>query len=73
MDKKYLCKSCGYKWESKKSWGEPNICPKCKKEYIIKYSKTKEGIKEKKRIEKEERKWEKEIEIVKSILRDIKN
>ena len=41
-DKKYLCNNCEYKWESKKKFGEPSICPNCKKNYIKKYSDTKE-------------------------------
>ena len=41
FDKRYTCKNCGYKWESKKKFGEPSICPKCKKDNISKF-KTKE-------------------------------
>ena len=31
-DKKYICLICFYKWTSKKSFGEPSICPnqKCR-------------------------------------------
>lgn len=40
MDKRYICENCGYRWESKKKFGEPSICPKCKKDNITKYSGT---------------------------------
>ena len=40
MDKRYFCESCGYKWESKKKFGEPSQCPSCKKDNITKYSGT---------------------------------
>ncbi len=50
MDKRYFCKDCKYKWESKKKFGEPSICPKCKKDNIIHYSKTEEYRKEQERL-----------------------
>lgn len=39
--KEYLCESCDYEWLSKKSFGNPAICPKCKSKKIIKYALTK--------------------------------
>lgn len=39
--KEYLCNNCEYKWESKKRFGEPASCPKCKKQDIEKYARTK--------------------------------
>ena len=55
MGERYFCNSCHYKWESKKSFGEPSICPKCKKDSIIEYSKTK-GYEKEVQEEKDERK-----------------
>ena len=26
--------NCGYRWVSRKEWGEPSICPKCKGHYV---------------------------------------
>jgi hypothetical protein len=40
--KEYVCNSCYYEWISKKSFGVPAICPKCKGKNIIKSSLTKE-------------------------------
>ena len=43
---RYVCNSCGYGWRSKKSFGSPAICPRCKKNDIILYSKTPAGKRE---------------------------
>jgi len=40
--KGFICLSCDYKWQSKKSFGIPTICPKCKKNNIKRYAETKE-------------------------------
>lgn len=40
---RWICNSCGYGWRSKKSFGSPAICPRCKKSDITPYSKTTEG------------------------------
>lgn len=45
-DKRYCCKKCGYRWESRKSFGEPSICPSCRGDYIVKFYDTPEGKKE---------------------------
>jgi len=45
-DKRYICKKCKYKWESKKKFGKPSICPNCKSKNIQKFSNTKEYKKE---------------------------
>jgi len=31
---RYICNDCEHMWESKKKFGEPAICPKCKKKNI---------------------------------------
>jgi hypothetical protein len=32
---RFECNSCGYKWMTKKDWGQPNFCPGCKgKEFV---------------------------------------
>jgi len=36
-DKKYVCSDCEYKWESKKSFGEPAKCPRCNSKKIISF------------------------------------
>lgn len=46
MADRYICNSCGYKWKSKKNFGNPSICPHCKKGDIIQYIKTKKGKEE---------------------------
>lgn len=43
---RWVCNSCGYGWKSKKSFGNPAICPRCKKKDIIPYAKTPEGKRE---------------------------
>ncbi|HIH25334.1 hypothetical protein J4476_03685 [Candidatus Woesearchaeota archaeon] len=40
--KDYLCIKCSYKWTSKKSIGNPAICPKCKENKMIRYVETEE-------------------------------
>ena len=45
-DRRWICDKCEYKWESKKSFGEPSQCPKCKERYITKFSTTKGWEKE---------------------------
>ncbi len=42
----WVCDKCDYRWESKKSFGEPSVCPHCKEKHITKYSKTEEWEKE---------------------------
>jgi len=37
---RYVCNSCGYGWRSKKDFGSPAFCPRCKEENIIPYRKT---------------------------------
>lgn len=34
IGKYYICDDCEYKWQSKKSFGEPAFCPKCKSNSI---------------------------------------
>lgn len=34
IGKYYICNHCEYKWQSKKSFGEPAFCPKCKSNNI---------------------------------------
>lgn len=34
MSKKYYCEGCGYGWISKKPFGDPAYCPRCKSEDI---------------------------------------
>lgn len=42
FDRSYVCKSCGYKWDSKKSFGSPSICPNCKGNKMVKYNEIEE-------------------------------
>ena len=44
--REYVCRACEYKWQSRKSFGYPSICPHCKNQNIEKYSETKEGRKD---------------------------
>jgi len=39
IDKCYICNKCSYKWKSKKTFGEPSICPKCNSRNIKRYYK----------------------------------
>lgn len=32
--KRFSCNKCGYKWISKKVWGDPKECPRCKSDKI---------------------------------------
>lgn len=36
----YFCNSCGYGWRSKKDFGSPAFCPRCREDDIIPYTKT---------------------------------
>ena len=45
-DNRYCCKKCDYKWESRKRFGEPSICPSCRGDFIVKHYDTIEGKKE---------------------------
>jgi hypothetical protein len=38
----YLCNDCGYGWRSKKTFGSPSICPRCKSKDIVPYRHTKQ-------------------------------
>ncbi|MDP2628774.1 MAG: hypothetical protein Q8P15_02670 [Nanoarchaeota archaeon] len=40
---RWVCNSCGYGWRSKKSFGNPAVCPRCKESDIIPHSQTPEG------------------------------
>lgn len=40
LDRRYICDKCEYKWESKKRFGEPSVCPHCRERFIFKYSST---------------------------------
>ena len=46
QDRRYLCKKCGYRWESRKRFGKPAICPYCRGDFIIEYSSTPEWLEE---------------------------
>lgn len=65
-DKRYICKKCGYGWETKKKFGEPSICPNCKKNHIEKFSNTK-GYEEE--FQKEPLKWKEYYEGIKKDLK----
>ena len=45
----YICNDCGYGWKSKKTFGSPSICPRCKNKNIIAYRNTKQYKQEQKR------------------------
>ena len=40
LDSKYICISCDYGWETRKSFGKPSKCPKCNSDDIKKFSDT---------------------------------
>lgn len=35
---RYVCSECEYKWESKKKFGEPAKCPKCRSKKMISFN-----------------------------------
>lgn len=43
---RWVCNSCGYGWRSKKSFGSPAVCPRCKESDITPYAKTPAGKRE---------------------------
>lgn len=45
----YICNDCGYGWKSKKTFGSPSICPRCKSKNIIAYRNTDQYKQEQKR------------------------
>ena len=65
MGKRYLCDNCGYKWQSKKRFGEPSQCPSCKKGDIIQYRKSAKFINAR-------RKRKKKIKQIKQEIRELK-
>src|SRR3989344_5083784 len=40
--REYVCLSCEYRWVSRKDFGNPAICPKCKNDGILRYATTQE-------------------------------
>ena len=46
VDDQYVCKKCEYKWRSRKSFGEPAICPSCRGDFIVKHFYSNEGKKD---------------------------
>ena len=45
----YICNDCGYGWKSKKTFGSPSVCPRCKSKDIIAYRNTEQYKEEQKR------------------------
>ena len=58
--------NCGYRWISRKGWGEPSICPKCKSYYInniseeVRLENARKVIERRKKQEAERKRKEKE-------------